>query len=137
MTIRPATAADVAEILHIEHESGGASHWDEQDYARYECEVADTGSGLAGFILFRQVADTEFEILNVAVRPEFRGRGIGRELLQAQLTRCKGHWFLEVRRSNSAARNLYKRLGFHEVGERPNYYSNPSESAIVMSIRSC
>lgn len=78
-----------------------------------------------GFILIRVVAD-EAEILTLAVRPEARGRGLGARLVQAAAVRAaeKGaaRLFLEVAEDNAAARALYARCGFSEVGRRRGYY---------------
>ena len=68
-------------------------------------------------------------------RVEERARsGIGTELLRFELARWAGAHFLEVRESNTPARELYRRLGFEIVGSRPGYYDNPPETGIVMRI---
>jgi len=84
------------------------------------------GRELAGFILSRMAAD-EAEILSVAVAARRRNRGMGRTLLMLHLRRLAGLGvravFLEVEKSNLAARRLYDRAGFREVGRRPGYYA--------------
>lgn len=89
-----------------------------------------------GFLLYRKVAPNEHEILNLAVRPEARRTGVATQLLKDVLAE-KGNWFLEVRTSNSAARNLYQSVGFQESGRRPKYYKNPDEDAVVLVFQSC
>jgi [ribosomal protein S18]-alanine N-acetyltransferase len=83
------------------------------------------GRELSGFILSRMAA-AEAEILSVAVASRRRGRGVARRLLDLHLRRLAGLGvqavFLEVEESNVAARRLYDRAGFHEVGRRPGYY---------------
>jgi ribosomal-protein-alanine N-acetyltransferase len=83
------------------------------------------GRELSGFILSRLAAG-EAEILSVAVAGRRRGRGVARRLLDLHLRRLAGLGvqavFLEVEESNVAARRLYDRAGFHEVGRRPGYY---------------
>jgi ribosomal-protein-alanine N-acetyltransferase len=78
----------------------------------------------------------EIHINNVAVRPECRGGGVGRALLEFVLRLGAGlgarRATLEVRRSNAAALKLYERLGFAVGGVRRNYYSNPVEDALVL-----
>jgi ribosomal-protein-alanine N-acetyltransferase len=87
---------------------------------------------LAGFVVSRKIAEGEREILNVAVHPKFRRLGVATELLKSELKRSPGAQFLEVRESNTAARQLYEQLGFKVVGARPGYYENPPETGIVM-----
>jgi ribosomal-protein-alanine N-acetyltransferase len=89
---------------------------------------------LVGLLLARTVAE-EGEILNLAVRPDSRCRGIGRRLLAAGLERAAEsgarRCWLEVRASNSTALLFYRRLGFAEQYRRPGYYREPDEAAVV------
>lgn len=75
----------------------------------------------------------EADIVRVAVLPEYRRCGTAKALLlesfKANSTDCV---FLDVRESNTAAINLYKSLGFRDTGVRKNYYSNPTENAVLM-----
>ncbi|MEO8448791.1 MAG: ribosomal protein S18-alanine N-acetyltransferase [Gemmatimonadota bacterium] len=91
---------------------------------------------LAGYLFARAIGD-EAEILNVAVLPEFRRLGVGRQLIAVALDRLVGHGirkvFLEVRESNDPARGLYAGLGFRPVGMRPDYYRKPREHALVLA----
>lgn len=87
------------------------------------------------------VADYRFEeghILNVAVHPAYRRKGIARRLLDIVLGWLKEKEcrfiYLEVRTSNLAARKLYESLGFREVGRRKFYYMEPSEDAVLMTL---
>ena len=75
-------------------------------------------------------------MMNVAVHPDFRRRGIA-EALVLELARAlkeKGNHSLslEVRQSNEPAKKLYEKLGFEQVGLRPNYYRNPREAALIL-----
>ncbi len=76
------------------------------------------------------------EILNIAVKNEYRKQGIGEKLMQEIIDflrlEKKENVFLEVRKSNLPAQSLYQKLGFMKIGERKNYYEN-TEDAIVMS----
>ena len=78
----------------------------------------------------------ELHINSIAVRSDWRGRGVARALVAYVLdwSRLKNvsRATLEVRRSNESARALYKRLGFELSGVRPNYYSNPCEDALIL-----
>jgi ribosomal-protein-alanine N-acetyltransferase len=131
--VRPAEPRDAPAIRRMEEESGSHS-W---DYQRYICTVAEVDGSTAGHLLVRKVAEDEFEILNVAVVPQHRRRGVAELLIRTQLSQNQGNWFLEVRESNLAARSLYDKIGFRQTGRRPRYYSDPPESGIVMSFRSC
>lgn len=98
--------------------------------------VARAENRIAGFACGRMVAD-EAEILNLAIRPELRNRGIGKalvgKLLHTFTLQGVAHVFLEVRKSNITAIAFYHRLGFRQVGERPGYYQNPLEPALVFA----
>jgi ribosomal protein S18 acetylase RimI-like enzyme len=94
------------------------------------------GERVLGFVVSRQTGSGEREILNLGVARECRRRGIATELLQNEFRIWRGAFFLEVRESNLAAQNLYKGLGFVEIGRRPQYYDRPPETAIVMRFQS-
>lgn len=81
-------------------------------------------------------AEAECEIYNIAVKREFQNRGIGNKLVNKLVLLAKEHnsqsiW-LEVRNSNTKAINFYQKNNFRQIYERKNFYSNPSENAIVM-----
>jgi len=78
----------------------------------------------------------EGRLTNIAVVPEFRRKKIAKKLLEYILevvikARCK-YIFLDVRPTNEAAISLYSSYGFYEAYRRPEYYSNPTEDALVM-----
>ena len=137
LTIRTATERDLPAIARIQSSAPEAAHWDPRDYLMYDCRVAVHLDAVAGFVVARAVAEAECEILNLAVAPDLRRRGIGRQLLSDILGRHPGGFYLEVRESNTPARKLYEHLGFQVVTKRLQYYSNPVESAIVMKLYSC
>jgi ribosomal-protein-alanine N-acetyltransferase len=132
VTIRTARLADLAAIAAIQAASPEAAQWNPADYLKHDCLVADVNSCVAGFLVTREVAPGEREILNLAVDPAERRTGVARKLLADALARAGGAWFLEVRASNVAAIRLYEAAGFHRAGRRPQYYSEPPEDAIVM-----
>ena len=76
------------------------------------------------------------DMMNIAVRPDYRRMGIAKELVErlvAALHECDVSCLtLEVRVSNEPAKALYKQLGFVPVGRRPNYYRNPKEDALIL-----
>ena len=137
MLIRRSTAPDAPAVASILRESEQASQWAPEDYAAYDVRVAEWDSRVVGFLVTRLVAPGEFEVLNIAVGPEFRRRGVAKALMQSALSDSPGTYFLEVRESNHPARELYASLGFKQAGMRQNYYSNPTEAAIVMRFFSC
>jgi ribosomal-protein-alanine N-acetyltransferase len=110
--------------------------WELQNRAVCHVLVARTDTcRVAGFCAFWLVVD-EIHINNVAVRPAFRGQGIGTALLHQALAEGRRlgarRATLEVRASNLGARRLYERLGFYVAGTRRNYYTNPVEDALIL-----
>jgi ribosomal-protein-alanine N-acetyltransferase len=99
--------------------------------------VAEGTRGLAGYLIGREAAGSG-EVLNLAVAPEFRRRGVGGALLEAGLAafrrRRATEVFLEVRESNRSAQALYLARGFRPVGQRASYYRNPREDALVLRL---
>ncbi len=135
--IRQAVEADVRAIAEIQFACPETAQWPVSDYLRQDCWVAEVDDRVAGYLVCRAVAPDEREILNIAVHPDFRRRGIARTLLEAECNRNLANCFLEVRASNKAARELYSVMGFTEEGLRREYYDNPLESGIVMKRSSC
>lgn len=78
----------------------------------------------------------EAHITNIAIHPEYRGKGIGKRLVEGlieEVLKINIHRItLEVRRSNTAAQALYKKFGFVPCGIRPEYYQDNREDAIIM-----
>ena len=136
LTLRPAGEADLADVARIQAASPEAAQWDVRDYLSHDFVVAAVDGRIAGFAVARRVAEDESELLNLAVDPAFRRRGIARHLLRTLTARFAGALWLEVRESNIRARKLYETLGFTEMNRRRDYYRNSGESAIVMKIHS-
>ena len=97
--------------------------------------VAVDGQKVAGYVGSQSVMG-EADMMNLAVAPEYRRSGIGSKLVESLIDRLRNNAVssltLEVRASNDPACNLYKSLGFSQVGRRPNYYSNPKEDALIL-----
>ena len=134
--IRSAVASDVPALAAIETESFSDSLWPPDALLMYDCILAEVAGEVAGFLISREifaggVAPPEREILNLAVATRYRRRGVAASLLTFELNR-EDIFFLEVRESNHGAQTLYRRFGFVEIGRRPDYYKNPTETAIVM-----
>jgi ribosomal-protein-alanine N-acetyltransferase len=97
--------------------------------------VRDAAGRIVAFCSCWHVAD-EFHINNLAVLPEWRRRGIASAMLSHVIaeaeTRRASQLLLEVRHSNHAARELYRRFGFTIFATRRQYYSQPPEDALVL-----
>jgi ribosomal-protein-alanine acetyltransferase len=135
--IRLGGAADLSAVAAIQQATAEAAQWQVADYLLYNFLVAELENRVVGFLVARDVAEDEREILNLAIAPDFRRRGLAKDLLDKCLKGFSGTVVLEVRESNLAAQSFYKCLGFQELNRRPEYYENPSESAIVMKFHSC
>jgi ribosomal-protein-alanine N-acetyltransferase len=98
--------------------------------------VAVENDEVIGYIGMSVVVDEGY-IFNVAVKKANRNKGVATALINELVTYCKKNNLcfltLEVRESNENARSLYSKFGFIKVGERKNYYSNPTENAILMT----
>jgi ribosomal-protein-alanine N-acetyltransferase len=137
MTVREARPEDSPAILAILQASAEAGTWSADDLRLpgRRCWVADSPAGVRGVLLASVAVEGESEILTLAVDPRARRQGIASALLRALLRERPGPIFLEVRPSNTAARQLYQRLGFEVVGRRPGYYSHPPEDAVAMRLQ--
>ena len=131
-SIRPATPGDLDAIGRIQESAPEAAQWLPEQYLAYRVLVAERWGKIAGFIVWRETAPGECEILNLAVEPTQRRQGAGRELLRAALQHCTGAVYLEVRASNRSALAFYQAAGFRIAGRRPVYYSNPTEDALLL-----
>jgi [ribosomal protein S18]-alanine N-acetyltransferase len=144
------TEHDLLEVVEIE-ETTGLSRW---GWAAYYAELQGANRDLMliariapaaiiehqriiGYIVARESAG-ELHINNVAVRDQYRRRGIGSILLERIVETAKRLRvqvaFLEVRSSNRAARAMYEKHGFKAIARRADYYSEPREDAVVMSL---
>ena len=134
MQVRKASPEDIPAVLALEcyaftdpwGEDVLFSHLNSEHLCFLVCEDGDV---FCGYLLGSRIPP-EGEIYRVATHPERLRRGVGRMLCEHFLSDC-GEAFLEVRRSNTAARALYEKLGFSLVGERRNYYKNPTEDACL------
>ncbi|MGD0824082.1 MAG: ribosomal protein S18-alanine N-acetyltransferase [Terriglobales bacterium] len=142
MAIRIAEFNDLGAILALERQTTGAAHWTAEQYKQLMGSgivlVAGEADRLCGFISAQAVVG-EWEIENVVVAAQWRRRGIGSELIKALMKRARNQAataiLLEVRESNLAARGLYEKRGFREVGRRRSYYADPVEDAILYTLR--
>lgn len=100
--------------------------------------VATEGDRVIGYVGSQTVLG-QTDMMNVAVHPDYRRRGIAEGLilaLVAELKALDSHSLtLEVRLSNTPAQTLYEKLGFSQIGLRKNYYRNPKEDACILQKR--
>lgn len=146
ITIRRASLKDIPAILVVQRQAAEAGRWSEADYVGFMPAqdtlffLAEESSrpGVAAFLLGRLLSD-EMEILNLAVLPAARRRGIGRRLLEEALRQGRAagarQCWLELRASNKGALAFYRAQGFNESQRRPRYYREPVEDAIVCVCR--
>ena len=144
--IRDATARDLPRIIEIERLAFPAP-WTLASFQREltlpfsRIMLAIPGEGsdpaIAGFLCRWLIAD-ECHILNIAVHPDSRRLGIGTVLMTEAINEARTTGTnvvtLEVRRSNLAARQLYRKFEFEERRLRRHYYG-PGEDAIIMELR--
>lgn len=145
LQIRPATPADIASMLALEQAAPSAAHWPPNTYeemfdpvaASRIVLVADFDGAVCGFVVARLGAD-ECELENIVVAEAHRRAGIGHMLLRTLIAAAREkkalHLLLEVRESNHAAHALYEGSGFTLSSRRRNYYTNPSEDALIYNL---
>lgn len=142
MIIRNAKNIDLPAIVDIENKS--FTHpWSETMITQtFNNEnsfffIVENQDKVIGYLSF-DIITSEVYINNIAVLPNFRGHGAGQLLLSKLIDLCKEKMYyfitLEVRVSNQPAINLYKKLGFIKVGQRKNYYHNPTEDCLLMTL---
>ncbi|PAU64992.1 ribosomal-protein-alanine N-acetyltransferase [Pseudomonas sp. PIC25] len=141
LSFRPMSEADLEAVLKIEY--AAFSHpWTRgiflDSLKSYDCWLMFEGSQQVGHGVIQVVAG-EAHLLNITVKPESQGRGLGLRLLEHLMRRARelqaGECFLEVRASNQPAYRLYERYGFNEIGRRRDYYPavGGREDALVMA----
>ena len=140
MIILGMNAAHVSQVAALER-IGFADPWSEMSIAS-ELQVlwsywlvALEGDTVVGYIGSQTVME-ETDMMNVAVHPDYRRKGIAEALVNGLVEELKeqgSHCLtLEVRASNEPAKKLYEKLGFCQIGRRPNYYRNPREDALIL-----
>lgn len=148
LSFRTMTLEDVARVHEIDTLSFSLS-WSERSY-RFEITENRNSINLVveastptnrpviiGMIVVWVILD-EAHIATIAIHPDYRGYGIGRRLLANGLLlgyhRGARLAYLEVRRGNLTAQNLYTKFGFQVVGDRPRYYKDNNEDALLMTL---
>ena len=135
------TMDHVASVAELEKICFGTEAWSEKSVTSELTNVlslwlvAMEENAVAGYVGSQTVMD-ETDMMNVAVHPDYRRKGIAEALVISlvEALREKGSHCLtlEVRASNAPAIGLYEKLGFRQIGLRKNYYHNPKEDALIL-----
>jgi Acetyltransferases len=145
--VRAAVAADLAAVVAMERATAEAPHWSEAEYAaaigggggyvRRRLFVAEADGVVIGFAVGKVAGDLA-ELESIAVDLRMRRGGVGRALCVAVMECCREERAatveLEVRAASAEAIGLYQGLGFICVGQRPRYYSEPVDDAVLMRL---
>jgi ribosomal-protein-alanine N-acetyltransferase len=148
-TIEQMREMDLREVVQIE-ESSGLNRWGYDAYKRElfknpnaillvarASEFTSNDQNVLGFFAGWTVVD-ELHVNNLGTRPGHRRMGVGASLLESALEegKLRGVAFvlLEVRASNEPAQSLYRKMGFHYIGRRRDYYRGPTEDALMMKL---
>ncbi|HEY0795202.1 MAG TPA: GNAT family N-acetyltransferase [Acidisarcina sp.] len=155
-SIRRMTARDVEAVVALERATPEAPHWSRDDYESILATqpgpigraalIAESHGQLEGFAVMRHLQlpsspghsqQVHCELESIVVAANLRARGIGLQLMNAMLDLAASigadRFELEVRASNQPAIRLYKRVGLTLQGRRPNYYSDPTDDAVLMA----
>jgi [ribosomal protein S18]-alanine N-acetyltransferase len=139
VTIRPLGYSDLPQVIAIERRAF-TTPW---SLAMFVLELSKPSglclaavgdrSELLGYLICARY-DTVWHLMNIAVDPALRRRGIARALLEQMIERAgtDREYTLEVRTSNTPAIALYERFGFRSAGTRPRYYRDNGEDAVIM-----
>ena len=145
LTIRKMTLDDIPAVVELDQRSFSLP-WPERSF-RFEitenpashCWVAEAEGKVVGMIVVWLIVD-EAHVATIATHPDFRRQGIGKNLLGYALRDLIGKGarssFLEVRESNVAAQDMYRKFGYKESGRRRRYYKDNDEDAILMNLDS-
>jgi N6-L-threonylcarbamoyladenine synthase len=146
--LRPAVEADLAAIMTVEHECFGNDAWSEANmhlelvahHTFYWVATAQLDEGTERVVAYAGLSKLpggeQSDVQTIAVAPEFRGRGLGRRLMNRLIAEARRReatdMFLEVRADNPVAQALYASLGFETIDRRRAYYQPDGVDAIVM-----
>jgi ribosomal-protein-alanine N-acetyltransferase len=143
--IRRMTIDDVTAVVELDQKSFSLP-WPERSF-RFEltdnpasrCWVAEVDGKIVGMIVVWLLVN-EAHIATIATHPDFRRKGIAKRLLSHALRHLMDEGarssFLEVRESNLAAQDMYRKFGYEETGRRRRYYKDNDEDAILMNLDS-
>ena len=143
ISFTPMTLELLPSILVIENQAYPIP-WSEQTFKDcitkdYVCQLMTIKEHIIGYHIVQVILD-EYHILNICISPDYQGQGLGKYQLQTIKDRAESEMMnrilLEVRASNKAAKNLYLKSGFQQIGKRKNYYPNTTgrEDAFVLEL---
>ena len=146
--LRPATEVDLAAIMAVEHKCFASDAWSEANmhlelvshhtfYWVATAQVDDGAERVVAYAGLSKVAGSEqSDVQTIAVEPDFRSRGLGRQLMNRLVAEARqlgaSEMFLEVRADNPVAQSLYESLGFVAIDRRRGYYQPDGVDAVVM-----
>jgi len=145
LAIRKMMVEDVPAVVELDQKSFSLP-WPERSF-RFEltdnpasrCWIAELDGKVVGMIVVWLIVD-EAHVATLATDPGFRRQGIGKRLLSHALLHLIDEGahssFLEVRESNMAAQEMYRKFGYEESGRRRRYYKDNDEDAILMNLDS-
>lgn len=145
VAIRKMSINDVEQVIAIDRVSFSLP-WPERSF-RYEltdnpasrCWVAEVDGKIVGMIVVWLIVG-EAHVATLATHPDFRRQGIAKKMLSYALLHLKNEGaqssFLEVRQSNLAAQEMYRKFGYEEAGIRRRYYKDNDEDALLMTMES-
>lgn len=138
--IRPMQSSDIITVLDIE-KCSFSTPWTQESFEqemtnpRAHYVVLEEKTTVIGYGGFWQILE-EGHITNLAIHPDYRGKGHGKKLIETMLNYARSlnieRVTLEVRKSNEIALKAYTSLGFNIEGKRSRYYTNPTEDAYIM-----
>ena len=143
LSVRKMTLEDIQAVVDLDQISFSLP-WPERSF-RFEltdnpasrCWVAEADGRVVGMVVTWLFVD-EAHIATIATHPDYRRQGIARKLLtytlQSAISEGARSSFLEVRASNLAAQEMYRKFGYVEVGRRKRYYRDNDEDAILMNL---
>jgi ribosomal-protein-alanine N-acetyltransferase len=138
--IRPYQPGDSEAVSEICRQSPQAAQWAKESYEQAHSSgqivlIGEMAGEIRGFLVAR-IAGDEAEILNTAVDPAHRRKGMASALLAAATSAAREQMikniYLEVRESNREAIAFYAKHGFAKTGQRRGYYNRPTENAVLM-----
>ena len=139
--IKVMTAEHIPQVAAIEKLCFGTAAWSENSinselYSDLSLWLVAEDEGVVVGYVGSQTVFPETDMMNVAVIPQRRREGIAEVLIDSLIIALKRNYCssltLEVRASNVPAISLYEKMGFWQVGRRPNYYRNPREDALIL-----